>query len=107
MSSNRLTPEQKQEWADRVENCRVSGKSSAEWCRENNVGYHKFLYWKWRFTPSPQKQTSPSASAFVEIVEDKSNNSGITIECKDLRIQLTKQFDPSTLKSLVALLRGF
>lgn len=106
MAVNRLTEEERQEWANKVKNWETSGKSAAQWCRENKVEYHKFLYWKERFTSFRVKPTPSSVTAFVEIAENKSYYSGITIECHNLRIRLAKQFDLSTLKSLISLLKG-
>ena len=101
MSSNRLTPEQKQEWLDRIEGWRSSNKSAASWCREKEIDYNKFLYWKGRFFP----EATNLKTAFLELPEDKTNSSGIVIEYQDYRIQLSKQFDHSILRSLLIFLR--
>jgi len=102
MLVKRLTEEQKQEWKKRIEQWCASGKSAAEWCRENEIGYHKFLHWRNRF--SPKKDPKPK-TAFVELPEDKSDLAGITIEYKDFDIRLSKRFDHSTLQSLIIFLR--
>ncbi len=99
-----LTPEQKQEWKERIKSWRTSGKSAAEWCRENEVGYHKFLHWRTQFSQKEEKQNSMTTS-FIELPEDNSNAAGIIIEYKDLCIRLSKRFDYSTLQSLIVFLR--
>ena len=104
MLVNRLTPEQKQDWKNYIEGWRRSGKSASEWCKENEIGYHKFLYWRTRFSQKEEKQNSMT-TAFIELPEDKSNAAGITIEYKNLCIRLSKQFDHSTLQSLIVFLR--
>lgn len=106
MLSNRLTHEQRQQWADRVESWRTSGKSVAEWCREHEVVYHKFLYWKDRFSQKKEKRSNSITTAFVEIPEDKTDRAGISLEYQGLRIRLSKRFDHSTLQSLIILLRS-
>ena len=105
MSSNRLTPEQKQEWNDRVEGWLVSNMSAAKWCRDNELDYNKFLYWKERFSQKKEKHNNSITTAFVEIPEHKSDSAGIIMEYQGLRIHLSKQFDHSTLQSLLIFLR--
>ena len=103
MSSNRTTPEQRQEWIDKVENWRSSNKSAAAWCRENDVDYDKFIYWKCRFFP--KNAVKSIGSKFLEFTEEKTNSTGITIEYQGFRIQLSKQLDLSALQSLLAVMR--
>jgi len=104
MFVKRLTTEQKQEWKERIERWRGSGKTAAEWCRENKIGYHKFLHWRSRFSLK-QKKDQNLTTTFVELPEDKPDAAGITIGYKDFNIRLAKQFDHPTLQSLIVFLR--
>lgn len=101
--SSRLTPEQKQEWRDRVESWRSSNKSAAKWCRENNVDYDKFIYWKGRFLPNNISKST--RTGFLEIPEEKTSGAGITIEYQGFHIHLSKQFDQSVLQALLSSMR--
>ena len=107
MSSSRLTNEQRQQWIDRIESWRASGSSIsiARWCRENEIDYNKFLYWKERFCRQNKKNSHSPVAAFVELPEDKTHYTGIALECQGLRIHLSKQFDRTALQSLIVPLR--
>lgn len=34
------------DWHSHLQNCQTSGLSQAEYCRQHNLKYHSFLYWK-------------------------------------------------------------
>ena len=38
-------PSLKQQWAKKIAAWQESGLSIAAWCRQNDVGYHRFHYW--------------------------------------------------------------
>jgi len=90
-----------------VKTWQASGKSAAVWCRENEISYSKFNHWKWRFTLPEEEHAPPTKTTFIEIPEDKSVDSGVAIEYQNVRIQLAKQFDHPTLKSLITFLGRF
>ena len=37
--------ELRKQWHDRVEEFKASGKTQAEWCKENNINKRTFNYW--------------------------------------------------------------
>lgn len=46
-------------WLEQLEKLKTSGKARSEYCRENNINYHRFGYWL--------KQLSRTTSEFVPV----------------------------------------
>ncbi|AJF06783.1 IS66 family insertion sequence element accessory protein TnpA [Geoalkalibacter subterraneus] len=40
-----------QQWTEKLADWRRSGLSMAAWCRQNDEGYYRFLYWRKRLQP--------------------------------------------------------
>ena|SRR5271154_4685495 len=100
------------EWTSKVTHWRESGKTMKKWCEENNVGYKQFLYWRHCIEPT-NGVTSQSKNShlgteenFIELSARPSEHTGITLECSDVRIYLSTNFDLLTLKQCLNLLRG-
>jgi len=98
----RPTSEEKRcEWQEKVRLQQESGQNIAHWCRVNQVHYDSFLYWRKRFSAPPAQI---DRSSFKEL-SDPSAIAGITIEYKEAKITLTKQFDSSTLTQCLQVLK--
>lgn len=94
------TDKQKQEWNELIQNQRRSASTVANWCRKNNVTVPQFYYWQRRLKENPVL----TRESFAELVDNK--DPGITLEFRDVRIHLTRQFDPMTLKNCLQALQG-
>ena len=94
----------RREWTRRVEEWRGSGKSARVWCRENNLVYSTFVGWTHRID-KPSKP-SKTQSSFIELKDQPPPASGIILECYDVRINLTPDFDLITLNRCLQALRG-
>lgn len=70
------TPEQKQNWVEKIQRWEVSGKSLAAWCREHGECYHVALYHRRRLRPSLKGKPQP----FVELPANSSSNTGISFQ---------------------------
>lgn len=95
--------ETRQVWKQRVEEWQSSGQNMAQWCREHQLDYKAFLYWKKRFS-------NVSQVSFIELTKEKtkavqSQDTGIVVEYSGMRIHLDKDFHSATLKQCLALLR--
>ena len=87
--------ETRQEWKNRILSQRSSGLSVSAWCKENNILYHVFNYWKDRlFTKSHLNRDS-----FIEL-KNKNRVDQVTVilECQNIRIYLSEHVDVATLK---------
>ena len=94
--------EKKREWAEKVRLQQESDQrvSIANWCRQQQINYDTFIYWKKRFKPTAA--TSINRSSFTEL--PKAKETGITIEYRNLRIRFDKHFDPFVLKQCLSIL---
>lgn len=94
--------QRRQEWLGRVMEWEKSGKTMKAWCRENDIVYSTFFYWKTRLL---SKSNLPEQASFIEITEDLSNESGIVIEYQNVVVKVSKNFDILTLSRCIQLLR--
>lgn len=98
----RFPEEKRLQWKERIRLQQESGQTIALWCREQQVNYDSFLYWKGRF--SPASAGGVDRSSFKELLDlDKT---GITIEYQQIQIHLSKNFDPSVLMKCLRVLKG-
>jgi hypothetical protein len=81
------------EWQEKIRKQKDSGQTMALWCREQQVNYQSFLYWKKRFNSA---QNTLVRSSFLELL-DASEGPGVHIEYKAFRIVLEKNFNETVL----------
>lgn len=91
-------PSLKQQWAEKITAWRESGLSIAAWCRQNDVGYHRFLYWRKRL----QQNTQPSGR-FVELTVEPSS---LAVECNGVTLHIERGFDRELLRQVLAVLKA-
>lgn len=102
MTFTQRSPTERAEWTKRIENWRISGLSIAAWCRQHEVTYFSFLYWKKRLDPSVKHE---QAATFVQLT-DESTDTGVTVSMGSCSIRLSQEFDSATLARCVDVLRG-
>jgi len=90
-----------QSWKQRIDQWQKSGKSLAQWSRENNFTYSQSLYWKGRFLGK-----SAALKGFIELQDEEENDSGVAVEISGLRIRLTEDFDSAAFLRCISLLKG-
>ena len=84
-----------------------SGKSARAWCRENQIVYTTFMGWNARIKESAEDSSSSLLKTqFIELEEEKKAVSGISLECEGVKIHLEVEFDATSLKKCLAVLRG-
>jgi hypothetical protein len=89
------------DWKFKLEQWKNSGLSGFLWCREQNIKYCVFLYWKKKL-----KTLEAKSDHFLELVEPSSTITEIKIEFQGFVVRLTKDFDETTFQRCVQLLRG-
>lgn len=93
-------------WESRIQQWQKTDKSLAAWSRENNFVYSQSIYWKSRFLGSESKTIStPTSSAFIELENESSCDSGIVIEIDTAQIHLSTKFDQEAFLKCVNLLK--
>jgi hypothetical protein len=96
-----ISEEKRIEWEIKIIDQKKSGLSITDWCRKHQIGKGTYYYWKNRLNPKPEI----TRDSFTEIpVLDQ--GSRISMEYKGMLIVIEKAFDPLTLRSCVAALRG-
>ena len=95
----------REEWKGKIKKWSRSGKSGVKWCREYQISYSTFTYWKKRITQA--KANPPSKkSTFIELSDHSPRNIGIEIHCQKLSLKLHKDFDLPSLYKIIKLLQG-
>ena len=93
----RLTLEAR--WRQRIKSWKSSGQTGTEWCREQDLVYHQFFYWKDRFEKKVKLTEELFSEKFIEVTDenDETLGSGISIEYQNVHIILACDFDEATL----------
>jgi hypothetical protein len=68
------------DWKQQVQTWKLSGLSQARFCKNNNLTYHRFVYWRGKFdgaTPASSTKQDPSGFAAVSVRPDA--NWGLTL----------------------------
>ena len=80
-----------------------SGLSAAAFCRENNISYHQFCWWKGRFKKEESRATQETG--FLQLVpcsKKAPQHSGIHIRLgDDFIIEIERGFDIHTLQDVI------
>ena len=95
--------ERRQFWEGHVDHWKTSGLTQAEYCRQNDLRVHSFWYWRKRFCPKNTSATlvelpirGALSGPFLNLP------ASLCLVINGLcRIEVTKGFDPETLKQLI------
>lgn len=92
-------------WKEKIAHWQISGKTGAEWCREQGISYHSFTQWKKTFLV--EANPIKIAEQFSELVDEpsKAEDSGIKVQCEELLLHVDIDFDGETLRRLILLLQ--
>jgi hypothetical protein len=88
-------------WKAHVERWESSNQSVVQWCREQDLPYKTFLYWRKQFAKKPVVDRA----SFLEL-SSESTESGVSIDYNGMCIHITKAFDPKTLLDCLQTLKG-
>lgn len=91
----------KEIWEFKLKQWGNSGLNAAMWCREQNIKYCVFLYWKRKLRTAESTSTQ-----FLELVEPLKETAGIEIEVRGFLVRLSKDFDEKTFQRCTQLLQG-
>ena len=113
MTSNKLKHEaKKQEWSMSIQECRGSGLSVSEWCRQRGVTTATYYRWERELLTGVRKNGAPSSTAvtFAELPVPKRVSCNVAERCATLRIgsaslDIYPGCDAEQLRLLVELLR--
>lgn len=99
-----------QEWAKLVKECRSSGLSVKEWCKENNVGLSTFYTWQKRVfnavSTQVQQTSVNSGPVFAEIPKElpakvSNTNVAATVRVGEICIDFYENASPAFIESFL------
>jgi len=90
--------ELQQEWTDKIATWKVSGQSMAAWCRQNDESYDRFVYWRRRLEPGPQRQ-----GRFVALTVQPA---ALLLSCNGMTLHIERGFDRELLRDVLSVLRA-
>ena len=77
-SATRVLPDQ---WRQDIEDWRNSGLSQQAFCRDRNLSYHQFHYWRKKLAYKATDKTQPRSSALVPVTyRSPSPDNGLSIQ---------------------------
>lgn len=88
------------EWREKIRQWQASGLTGYSWCKENNLPYKTFGYWKRRFLGA-----SKPASRFFELPAERENDSKLSIEGNGIVLSVGQNFDEERLFQILRILR--
>lgn len=104
-----------QEWQERIMECRSSGQSVAEWCREYGVTPTTYYRWereifgKAKDTRGQSMSLVQSGAVFAELPTPKGSSLGtpiMTIRMGGMAVDIYPGADAGTIAALCQVLRG-
>jgi len=90
-------------WNQKILQWQQSGKSIAQWSRENNFTYSQSLYWMTRVLGT-KKLSNPKG--FIELQDERIPDAGVIVVAENVRIHLATGFDASTFLRCLSILKG-
>ena len=113
MTSNKLKHEaKKQEWSMSIQECRGSGLSVSEWCRQRGVTTATYYRWEREFLALAETEPCSSVSAvrFAELSAPKQVSRNVaersaTLHIGNASLDIYPGCDAEQLRLLVELLR--
>jgi hypothetical protein len=106
MSRNQLA----QEWRERLAEFEHQNISIVNFCHRHRLPLHQFYYWKRRLATKPTASTAAIDLAPVTFLETDpipvEPATGVSVRLAGATIDLTRDFDPATLRAVVVALSG-
>lgn len=98
--------ELRNEWAARVAAFKASGKSTAEWCTENNLKPHQLRYWlrKDRLIDNPSEITPRWLSLEIGDLNTGCQKDRLIVRIGQAVIEIQPGFNPTLLSDVVRVL---
>ena len=92
-----------EEWAKRIHDCRSSGLTNKEWCRQNNISTAQYYKWlrivrEW----SLNNQSAESPVVEIQMPDPVPTSSPITIRMTDREIAIQNNANPELVSLLLS-----
>ena len=98
----------REHWKHHIESWQVSGMVQREYCRQHNLSYYQFGYWKKRIvqTETAAKFVSLNLSSFTNKHPSQSGSALRVVVSNGLKVEVEAGFDPHLLGQLIVALRA-
>jgi hypothetical protein len=96
-------------WLAHLKAWQKSGLSRAEYCRQHNLSYHAFNYWKKKTDRQQKAACNFVPVPAIRIAQAAAHNHRATLKIdlgSSLKIEVHDGFTPATLSQIVQALRG-
>jgi hypothetical protein len=92
-------------WKEQIEAWQGSGLHQIEYCRQNNLKYHLFTYWKKKLVQPAESPVCLVQVPFAQTItpQTSSGSLGLVLD-NGYRIEVERDFDPVALKQLIHVL---
>ena len=95
--------QRRRQWETRIARWRAGGASMAAYCRQHELSYAAFVWWRRRLEPAI---TPPSTLTLIPVVAPTSGGGAITIRLPSgIGIEVEPGFDAGVLSAVVRVLR--
>ena len=88
-------------WQEHIDAWSASGQAQTAYCRENDLNYYRFQYWKKRLH-------QPSKSSFIELClgpgEQQRSPDPLRVMIGGCQVAVERDFDPVALQQLIGVL---
>lgn len=90
------------QWSEKIKSQMLSGKNAVQWCREQDIPYSTFAYWRKRLQKNNPSQNSKS-SQFIELPQE-SSTAWVEITLPGAKIIISKEVNLDALLFCLQLL---
>ncbi len=89
-------------WREIVVECRSSGMTAKDWCKERDINYNMYSNWATKYNRE-ERDKSSEAQQWVEVtpIGDVQNQEEIKLTCGKWTIAVNTDFDPSFLTKVL------
>jgi len=92
-------------WKKQIEAWQSSGLEQTEYCRQNNLKYHLFTYWKKKLLHPAESPVCLVQVPFAQTISSQASSRPLRLILDNrYRIEVERDFDPVALKQLIHVL---
>ena len=103
-SRKQAVEERRRFWQDHLSRWQQSGLSRARYCRDNQLSYHRLIYWSKRFSACRESVSFVAVPFSPEIHPSFTTPLWLHLQ-NGYRIEVGRGFDPHTLVQLLGVVR--
>jgi len=93
--------EKRRYWKQHIEDWRTSGLTRADYCRQHNLSYGRFIYWNRKFRKEPSPAFIELKFPAVPYPKTSSPPSLLLVSVSRFQVAVERNFDPETLRQLI------